>query len=335
MGERDYAVVIGVGRYDGDLARLDSPVENAKRVAAWLVEHAGLPTDNVKLVLSKEEGRYTPDRDEVDAAFGYLVTEASRAGGRRLYVYYSGHGTARKLHGVFLQMANAAFTGRALDTEEYQEHLGGWPGFREELFLYDCCRTDDNRGGGLGPGFKLPRTPAGAPRPVQIVGYGASRDQEAREFPDETGEKRSLFTRALLEGLEGRAARPDDDGGWIVTTRSLEAYARRRVEQLIKPHVVPPQTPTFDTFGADSFVLAKHGQPMRVPVKVKAPASQKSVEARNKEWGEVNTELLEDGEATLLVVPGLYTLTTDGGCAPRGSALSALGFGVEEVELVE
>lgn len=331
MSDRDYAIVIGVGRFEG-LPPLESPWYDAEDVEAWLRDTAGLEQKRIRCIRSEDDGAFTPIKSQIDKTFESVLNEVAPVGGRRLYVYYSGHGSNMPYEHILLEMADSSETiPVGLNGELYAAKLRGWPGFREQLFIFDCCRTDGRARGLAEPGFEVPPCPLPRGEGGQIVWYGAKASQRAYERPVEPGgPARSFYTRALLEGLGGRAAVPDDDGTWTITTDSLHAYAGHRVAQLVEDTPgVSPQTPTFAQHAARSFVLATGIEPDTIEVSVTAPAGT-TVVAEDAAGREHDRAVAEEGVATLHVVPGAYRFS---GPATGRQVAKLVGFGEHEADL--
>jgi uncharacterized caspase-like protein len=83
-----------------------------------------------------------------------------------------------------------------------------------------------------------------------VVAYTASRFEQASLEDDTLGH--GLFTYALIEGLDGKAANDKRE----ITTRGLAAYVKKRVEELARTKKVQ-QEPQFFPGGDDAdYVLA-------------------------------------------------------------------------------
>src|SRR6266540_812235 len=160
MNDQDRATVVGVRVYPG-LQDLDGPENDAIAFRDWLVDPngGGLPgdADHVRLILSSdfrppfsELAKALPTNMELERAFEWLDDQAEmnfKAGkgriiGRRLYLYFSGHGFAPGKDDAALLMANAA-------PRRIAQHIAGrlWAewfyeaGYFEEIALFmDCCR---------------------------------------------------------------------------------------------------------------------------------------------------------------------------------------------------
>jgi uncharacterized caspase-like protein len=142
--------------------------------------------------------------------------------------FYSGHGARSPRAGFHLVPAGykdemPRLTG--LPGVELKQALAQVPG--RVLLILDCCFSGAilNQGDSLAESMMAD---LGKSRPSLMV-MCASR---AGETADETGSVRhGLFTKALLEGMAGRA---DANHDGLVEVRELEQYVGRRVKRLSK-----------------------------------------------------------------------------------------------------
>lgn len=263
MNNEDWAIVAGVQHYPG-ISDLHGPENDAWRFYEWLTspEGGGLPVSQASptegqspniglragnqavLILSSD---YSPPASEVaDAlptemeilrAFGKLKSIANRnlrddgsaRVGRRLYIFFAGHGFAPtfgvtpSLDDAALLMANAEYKAPGF-------HIPGKPYanwffiaglFDEVILLMDCCR--DNY-----PNYPLNPVKYDvltAPRPLDesklFLGFGTKWNRQSRERIMDDDQWHGVFTTALLAGLQGAAA--DVDSG-LITARTLGNY---------------------------------------------------------------------------------------------------------------
>lgn len=221
--KRDYAIIVGVTRYprlslDGASADLKGPINDAKKVRAWIEsdEGGGVPSCHVKYVIRESPVAGTPDptRDAVVQAFIDMYARCYPNGpneapemplGRRLYVYVSGHGLAADLdHGALL-CSNSSNNGYSTVAPYASIKAFRQQGFFEQFVVwFDGCMN----WAGLEPEpinyVPRPTRDWGELGPV-FVAYAAKPRLKAVESPDENGEVGGVFTRTLLAGLEGRA----------------------------------------------------------------------------------------------------------------------------------
>ena len=233
--KEDFAIVIGISRYP-QLRNLIGPVNDAREIVSWLVDPIGgaLPQENVQLLVS-EEGREPneeaahPNRDDVDRAFEKVlklpVRDDERVG-RRLYIYMTGHGYGANSDDVAFLVADASESslGRSIAARAYADYFRQSGKFDEIVLFVDCGRATS-------PRVAMPLTPTPPPwvTPVPQHGrdasffyaYATAHYGEAYETVAEGTERvGGLFTRAIIDGLRGRAAGQDN----IVSAQTLHAY---------------------------------------------------------------------------------------------------------------
>lgn len=117
--------------------------------------------------------------------------------------------------------------------KSYHEGLARRALFPEQVIFYDCCRNWDHRvQGRIAPWSNDPPTP-GAAAVTQFILYAAGFTEYANERALEYSTRRGLFTKALMEGLNGRAVKKVGEE-WIVSTEKLVPYVVERLDQLTK-----------------------------------------------------------------------------------------------------
>ncbi|MBU0792162.1 MAG: hypothetical protein KKC55_17090 [Gammaproteobacteria bacterium] len=251
MNADDYAIVIGIRRYPtlgtpyppGNPHDLQGPERDARAVNDWLADEAGggVPEANrlmvtsdmypdpfpTELVAGQERVAARPNVDELSGCFGWLIelyTSANKLRlGRRLYVYFAGHGfgVADCDGGVY-----AANASPGIRHHFYVQNWFNWlyhnAYFDEFVLWMDSCSDPILING-------MPNTAPLADRQVEgfsqgrrFVVYAARHPLRSveRRMPD--GEIRGVFTYALLEGLRGAASLDPVTGR--VTARTLRDY---------------------------------------------------------------------------------------------------------------
>ncbi|MFI9815117.1 trypsin-like peptidase domain-containing protein [Saccharothrix variisporea] len=91
----NFAIVIGIDRYENPDFALRGAVADALRFAEWAGTAGGVPPDNVRLLLSPHEPVPAPHRPATSEAIRnalYEVSSGEAAGADRLFFYYAGHG---------------------------------------------------------------------------------------------------------------------------------------------------------------------------------------------------------------------------------------------------
>jgi hypothetical protein len=157
-----------------------------------------------------------PIQEEIDNAItDKMIPKINALGGmaRRLYFYFAGHGLGSmdNISDTALCLANWSELNRnkALSSEAYKEVIRQFGYFEEIIFLADCC---------MHPSFAPPMPIA---KDTQLfIGYATQYQDESFEIEVGTSEMRGVFTKVLIEGLNGAAANSDG----VVNADSLKDY---------------------------------------------------------------------------------------------------------------
>jgi uncharacterized caspase-like protein len=252
MSQEDRGIVIGVTRYPGLGQHLLGAENDARAFHHWLIDPAGgaVPAANTRLILSGDydvfhHAEYAqPSGGDVEEAFDELETIAqgnrTQRVGRRLYLYFAGHGYVTPDAHSALLMANATPVriGHHVLATAWARLFLHCGYFHEVLLFMDCCRQY-----GLPPdSMNRPRwlqiAPADRPIPPRyFFAFAAVQGGIAQEREQHDGQFRGTFTRALLAGLRGGAV----DSLGRVTAQSLAAY-------LDQPHpeLLPEERPLIE-----------------------------------------------------------------------------------------
>jgi uncharacterized caspase-like protein len=232
MAATDYALVVGIDRYPAPtLGSLKGAEADAKEFHRWVTDPGGgdVPLANAACVVSSLYQPAPNVNDELPAKlqienFFTLVADRAQANlktGRRLYMFFAGHGFAPTLNKSAVLMANATDTmphNIAPFLWADRLYLGGW--FDEVLLFQDACRSriDDVD---LTPPFLKLRTMRGEGNRGRFYAFAAKNQQLAQEKPDGNGQVHGVFSATLLEGLHGAAR---DPGTGEITTAQLKNY---------------------------------------------------------------------------------------------------------------
>lgn len=250
-----YALIFGIRDYPAFRAsKLEGPVDDAKDFRNWLVDPNGgnVPVKNVKCITSRQtirnKGPNTPSaptsatdarpaeydierefRRFHDAVYRSKEKRLGSRIGKRLYIYFSGHGFAPERDESAICAANfsANETGSHVLAKRHAEWFANAGAFEEILLFTDSCRRSEQKIQSNWKSEALPPVPGTEPTRELYV-YAAPYDQETREVL-KNGARRGSFTLALLEGLRGAAA--DQDGN--VTAESLQAYMETAIADLL------------------------------------------------------------------------------------------------------
>ncbi len=298
-----FAVVIGIDRYPA-LTDLKTARDDAEKFREWLVDPLGgaLPAGNVRMVEASGGDvvlkDVLPTQREVNAALQAVqdeVHEATRADSEawartRLYIFVAGHGIApRDGNGAFL-MADATpdQLGLHIDLRKYlrwQEKIGL---FREVMVFADCCRVDRNCClYSYGPPFSNDLT--GRRSEAAVLGYATTAGHRSRARL--LGERRGLFTEALLEALRGEATNRDGN----VTVDQIETYVATKLAGVQTSEFIPRRNATV-------VVRVEHHER---EVHLAFPRGDLLVELSH---GNLRTQTLSVGAAehAIRLLPGLY-----------------------------
>lgn len=284
---QDYAIVAGLTWYpDPDIGPLDGPINDALAFCEWLTGWAGVPNGNIQLIVSKDPPPPVPPYEmpptvaAFDAAFDKLRAISKQnlkdgkgqRVGRRLYLFFAGHGFTPQGEEAALLTANAD---RDAPYHVPPRVYANWflhSGYFDEIVLFmDCCRN-------LYPQVPLRTLPyvirvdvpaANAAR--TLYGFATKWSRVAREKKLPPGNKvRGIFSATLLAGLKGAASENGE-----VTARSLADYVYRNMSSLLDPEELEeddaPRAPEFqyDNNPLARFVIAPAGI-QKYPVRLTA-----------------------------------------------------------------
>jgi hypothetical protein len=198
----DFGLAIGVDHYPR-FRSLRGAVDDARRFHAWLCENdgAGVAPEHARLVVSTTDP-VAPLQDQVDDAILDLLTMADRlGGGRRLYLYFGGHGAMSPQESgddvaLLLAKWSRNLARVALSTDQYRGRLTSAGLFKELAIFLDCCRTTASGAVGLPPTITFERTGERCPT-RSFVAYATEIGRSAFERPED-GHWQGIFTRCLL-----------------------------------------------------------------------------------------------------------------------------------------
>ena len=231
----DFALVVGIDHYPR-FRSLKGAIVDATSFADWLVHDAGgaLPPENCVTLLSEvtKRGRSLPGQDDIDYELNELITRARDAGGgRRFYLYFSGHGLSPTSDDVILCLGDWSddFRNKALSVQAYVRYLVDTGLFGEVVVFLDCCRLWEANVAGLGPSLGQPMADEGAARVRTLI--ARATEYNRRAYETRTGGdddvRRGFFTRALIGGLRGGAAQPPQGVPISALIRHLELETPR------------------------------------------------------------------------------------------------------------
>ncbi len=239
----DHAVVVGISRYprfvaEGVAENLRGPDHDALAVHDWLVDPQGgrLPPANVTLIRSADwagaaEDEPQPASYRVQRALEALEERTRKRSGRRLYLYFSGHGFAPDLEEAAVYTAEASHRSPA---HVYAHSWLRWfrkaQRFAESVLWVDACMNYQQSI--LAQEVTLREQVGQAVPGPAFIGV-AAQTKSALELGMADGNVHGVFTWTLLLGLRGGAA--DERGR--VTGRSLQDFLHNAMAEFLPPEV--------------------------------------------------------------------------------------------------
>ena len=246
MALADRALVVGINRYP-KIGELTGAQNDAEEFYSWVIDPAGggVAKANALLLLSKD---FTVAADPDDERPDKLLVERFFTGvdnaananniagdglraGRRLWLFFSGHGFAPSLDRSGVLMANATLDrvhNIAAMLWANRLYDGGW--FDEVILFQDACRNRIGDAELTPPFIKQRQAPAGQQR-RRFYAFSAKNRQLAKEIQI-NGKTRGVFTYTLMQGLRGQARDPKSGA---VTTAQLKVYLQENMKKVLPP----------------------------------------------------------------------------------------------------
>jgi hypothetical protein len=226
----DYVLAVGINRYPG-LNKLDGAEADAQAFFDWATQSAGAVGQTI--LSSQFAPAAAPILEQPASQQIWMFFETLRAAadnnnnqnlgykaGRRLYMFFAGHGVSPSLDTSAVLMANAErsaphhLSAKAWADRFYENGL-----FDEVLLFQDACReTMDNFE--LTPPYLKKETTSGWQKRKRFYAFAAKSPLLALEKPI-GGAVRGIFSATLMAALEG-AARDPMSGE--ITTSQLKSY---------------------------------------------------------------------------------------------------------------
>lgn len=267
MALADRALVVGIDRYPS----LHKPLSGAELDATdffdWVTTEGGVALANATLVVSSkylpapQPWKEQPAREAI-ADFFHEVEKASQdnnaAGlglraGKRLYLFFSGHGFAPALDKSGVLMANASANAPMNVAAKWwadRMYQGGW--FDEVLLFQDACR-EPMKLADLEPPFLKERNMANMAKRRRFVALSAKNNLLSLEKPH-NNQVRGVFSVTLMAGLRGGARDPTTGE---ITAGQLKLYLQDNMKNLLTPAELANTTIANepDVFDPDRFVI--------------------------------------------------------------------------------
>jgi tetratricopeptide (TPR) repeat protein len=259
-----WALVVGVDNYSEEqVSKLTGAANDARTLAAALIQYAGFPADQVILLSSDQAPQMQPRRSTILRYLSNLRGLVPKDG--LLLVSFAGHGIERSGRSYLLPSDALAIDDPSLleDTAinvSRVKDLIHLTEVTQVLLILDACRSDPNVGRGqadnpMTNNFSKSFEFDSNNRVVTAFAtlYATAVGQRAYEYGVK---KQGYFTWALVEGLSGQAA---NDKGEI-TLGSLMRYVEETVPKYVHRDLGPDkqQRPfaIVEGYKADELVVA-------------------------------------------------------------------------------
>jgi len=236
-GSKRYALVIGVDQYeDSQINKLDGAGNDAKAIVEALVQYAGFPRDQVKLLTSDQPLERRPTRNKILRQLSNMRGAVPKDG--LLLIAFAGHGIERGDQ-AYLLPSDAELSSDVSLLEQSSINVDDMrkriieTGVGQVVMILDACRNDPAAGRGDADNRLTNRftqhfnfenrnseVKAFATLYATAVGYRAYEYKE---------KKQGYFTWALVEGLKGAAANEKGE----VTLSSLLTFLQDQVPKRI------------------------------------------------------------------------------------------------------
>src|SRR5262249_13210777 len=234
--------------------------------------------------------------------------------GKRLWLFFSGHGFAPSLDRSGVLMANATLKrAHNISVMLWANRLyeGGW--FDEVVLFQDACR---NRMGDaeLAPPFLTPRlAPVGQER-RRFYAFSAKDRKLSKELPFPNGTVRGVFTTTLLQGLRGPARDPNTGA---ITTAQLKGYLQDNMRKLLSEADLQDDeiAKMPEVFDPDPFVIVPAPPAPALtdfPVRIALPHAGVAAQVENANLQPVAAANPAPESWTLRLPRGLYRLVVQG-----------------------
>jgi hypothetical protein len=324
MPATDYALVVGVDRYPA-IGNLSGAEADAQAFYGWVTDPQGggvLPTNATRVVSSIYQPAAAvddelPAKQQIERFFTEVENIAQKnnaAGqglktGRRLYMFFAGHGFAPSLDTSGVLMANATDTmlhnvapflwaNRLFD--------GGW--FDEVVLFQDACRSRISNAD-LTPPFLKPRPMLGNRK--RFFAFAAKHGLLAQEKRDSHGQVHGVFSATLLAGLSGGARDPVTGE---VTTAQLKAYLQDNMhKRLSDVEIANDEIAKLpEIYDPDPFVIVPGAPIPQFGVRVSLPAANLDVRIENGNLAPVIAANPAPRIWNIMLPRGIYRLAVQG-----------------------
>ena len=266
-GARSALIVASDGYTDPGLRRLRAPASDARALGAVL-RNPGIGGFEVRTLLNEPA-------HEVNLAVEEFF--ADRRPDDLLLVHFSCHGVKDEGGELYFAMANTLLRrlGATAVAAEFVNRRMSRSRSRRVVLLLDCCYAGAFERGmtaRAGEGMGIESQFGGRGRAVITASSAMEYAFEGDELADARELAPSVFTSALVEGLETGEADRDQDG--LVALDELYDYIYDKVRA-----VTPNQTPGKWTFGVQGeLVIARRARPVTAPAPL-PPELQEAIDS--------------------------------------------------------
>jgi len=232
-----FAVVIGVDEYeDSQINKLEGASNDAKAIVEALVQYAGFPRDQVRLLTADQPVERRPTRNKILRQLSNLRGAVPKDG--LLLIAFAGHGIERGDQAYLLpsdaELSNdvSLLEQSSINVDDMRKRIIE-TGVGQVLLILDACRNDPSAGRGDADNKLTNRftkhfnfeesnseVKAFATLYATAVGYRAYEYKE---------KKQGYFTWAFVEGLKGAAANERGE----VTLGGLLTYLQDQIPKRI------------------------------------------------------------------------------------------------------
>jgi hypothetical protein len=359
----DRAILVGLSTYTGLETNLKGPANDVEDFYEWLTTPpakggGGVHAKNVTKIVSADfPGPFAsvdaaqPTVREVQRAFTKinsisLANEKAGNGrrvGRRLYLYFAGHGIApsSSLDDV---ADEAALLMADAEPGRFGEHIAGrrWARwfhraalFDELVLLMDCCRDVNTNIPAVPPHLDDALDAKRMKKVRLFLGFGTKWASKSRERPmaEFKGKDRGVFTVTLMKGLRGAAADPSGD----VTSASLKSYLINSMkdnfapEDLLNPDI--EKEPDVDVPARDFTITTVPVPKFPVRVNLSPAVAGRQLELVDGALRRVDQTIATPPAWELKLTRGLYRVRVVGGNGANADIEAGSTGGVLNVNL--
>ena len=211
MGKK-LALLIGVSNYQDGFSAIPTALNDVENIRRVLENPQIAGFDEVKALLE-------PSLEQMQVDIHNLFAKSHKDD--LILLFFSGHGITDDFGNLYLatpQTRDDAFQATAVSASYIQERMR-YSDCRKQVVILDCCYS-----GAFVQGWQPKLN-------CDIALLASSSPSQVSYEAEETG----IYTRYLVEGMEGAADR-DNDGKVLI--RELHNYAKEKV-QLVRPKMKP------------------------------------------------------------------------------------------------